>query len=211
MPRLGDLRADHHRRRGGALSDELFGFGRQRAWTIAFGALAAALALLGPVGFVRRFLRRFAVWVVLASLAYLTWWALDGADRRRALVTHGRGRDRRSGSAIDLVIAITVSWVPLVADYTRFRADRAGAFWSAPAVGYFMGATWMLALGVFIVLARGVADPGRRAGGRRRGRVSQRRSPCSPSRSTRRTRPSRTSTRRRSRRRTSSQRPRSVS
>src|SRR5688500_11185184 len=61
-----------------ALSDELFGFRAQWLWTLVFGGIALALALLGPVGFVRRFVRKFAVWAVLASLLYLTWWALDG-------------------------------------------------------------------------------------------------------------------------------------
>src|SRR5918998_110324 len=62
-----------------ALSDSAFGFEARWAWTLVFGAVTIALALLGPIGIVRRFLRRFAVWVVLASLVYLTWWALDGA------------------------------------------------------------------------------------------------------------------------------------
>src|SRR5215207_2099677 len=62
-----------------ALSDELFGFRAQWAWTLAFGAIALALALLGPIDFVRKFVRKFAVWAVLASLVYLTWCALDGA------------------------------------------------------------------------------------------------------------------------------------
>ena len=30
--------------------------------------IATALALLGPVGFVRRYVRKFAVWIVIASL-----------------------------------------------------------------------------------------------------------------------------------------------
>jgi nucleobase:cation symporter-1, NCS1 family len=43
-------------------------------------ALAATLlALVGPIGFVREWVRRFALWVVLASLAYLTWWVLHDA------------------------------------------------------------------------------------------------------------------------------------
>ena len=58
-----------------ALSDELLGFEAKAAWTIFFGMLAAAFALLGPVAFVRRILRRFGVWIVLASLVYLSWWA----------------------------------------------------------------------------------------------------------------------------------------
>ena len=141
----------------GALSDELFGVEAKAAWTIGFGALATAFALLGPVGFIRRILRRFGVWIVLASLAYLTWWALSEADLRALWDAPAEG-----GStfwlAVDLVIAITVSWVPLVSDYTRFATDRAPAFWGS-GVGYFIGGTWMLGLGVFIVLSRGVSDP----------------------------------------------------
>jgi nucleobase:cation symporter-1, NCS1 family len=140
-----------------ALSDELFGFEAKAAWTIFFGILAAAFALLGPVGFVRRILRRFGVWIVLASLAYLTWWALSEADLTALWNAPAEG-----GSSfwlgVDLVIAITVSWVPLVSDYTRFSQSRRAAFWGSGG-GYFLGGTWMLALGVFIVLSRGVSDP----------------------------------------------------
>src|SRR5687767_2785105 len=63
-----------------ALSDELFGFRAQPLWTVLFGGVALVLALLGPVDFVRKFVRKYAVWLVLASLVYLTWWAFDGSD-----------------------------------------------------------------------------------------------------------------------------------
>src|SRR3954462_14689869 len=59
-----------------ALSEQVLGFGGVAFWKIVFGAVATALAFLGPVGFVRKVVRRFAIWVVLASLAYLTWWSL---------------------------------------------------------------------------------------------------------------------------------------
>ena len=51
-----------------ALSEQLFGFGGVPFWKIVFGCVATALALLGPVGFVRTFVRKFAIWVVFASL-----------------------------------------------------------------------------------------------------------------------------------------------
>jgi NCS1 family nucleobase:cation symporter-1 len=140
-----------------ALSDELFGFRANAAWTIGFGALAAAFALLGPVGFVRRILRRFGVWIVLASLVYLTWWALSEADLG-ALWDAPAAGGSTFWLGVDLVIAITVSWVPLVSDYTRFSRGRSPAFWGSGG-GYFIGGTWMLVLGIFIVLTRGVSDP----------------------------------------------------
>jgi NCS1 family nucleobase:cation symporter-1 len=140
-----------------ALSDEILGFRAQWAWTIFFGAAAAALAFMGPVGFVRRFLRRFALWAVLASLAYLTWWALYEPDVGELWSAKGEG-GMSIWLGIDLVIAITVSWVPLVSDYTRFSRGRRAALVGS-GVGYFLGATWILAIGVFIVAGRGISDP----------------------------------------------------
>ena len=140
-----------------ALSDELFGFRAQWLWTLVFGTVALAMALLGPIGFVRKFVRKFAVWAVLASLVYLTWWALDGAGFGSLWEQDGQG-----GSSvldgIDLVVAITVSWIPLAADYTRFARDRASAFWGT-AAGYFLAGTWLWLLGTILFFSRDVTDP----------------------------------------------------
>ena len=140
-----------------ALSDELFGFSGRSFWTILFGALACVLALMGPVGFVRRFVKRFALWAVLASLLYLSWWALDGADVSALWRADGAG-----GSSVllgvDLVVAITVTWIPLAADYTRFARTRRGAF-TGTFVGYFIPSLWMFGLGALLVLGRDLSDP----------------------------------------------------
>jgi hypothetical protein len=50
------------------------------------GLRDAELAFLGPVGFVRKYVRKFAVWVVIASLVYLCWWSLHGRPRRLGAV-----------------------------------------------------------------------------------------------------------------------------
>src|ERR1043166_2622895 len=63
----------------GLLCDKLFDFKATWFWTLLFGALTAALAFLGPFGLVRRYVRKVAIWAVVASLVYLTWWILDGA------------------------------------------------------------------------------------------------------------------------------------
>jgi NCS1 family nucleobase:cation symporter-1 len=114
------------------------------------------LALMGPIGFVRRFLRRFALYAVAASMVYLTYWVVSNAN----LGTEWHARAAGGTSiwlGIDLVIAITVSWVPLVADYTRFSRDRRSALIGS-GVGSFLGATWILALGVVLVLDRNLTD-----------------------------------------------------
>src|ERR687897_531252 len=62
------------------VSGRVFGVGGRPLWVLAFGALATAMAVAGPLTVLRRWLQRFAVWAVLASTAYLTWYALTRFD-----------------------------------------------------------------------------------------------------------------------------------
>jgi NCS1 family nucleobase:cation symporter-1 len=139
-----------------ALSDELFGFRAQRLWTVVFGVCALVLALLGPIGFVRRFIRRFAVWAVPLALLYLTWWALDGADLSALWNADGDG-GLSVWQGADVVVGITVSWVPYAADYTRFSRTRTGAL-AGTGIGYFVPDAFLLALGAVLVLSRQIDD-----------------------------------------------------
>ena len=117
----------------------------------------AVLALVGPVGFVREWVRRFALWVVLASLAYLTWWSLRGAQLGTLWSQPGKGGFPSFWQGLDLMVAMPVSWLPLAADYTRFSRGRAGAFWGT-ALGYVVPNIWLYALGAILLLSRGLAD-----------------------------------------------------
>jgi nucleobase:cation symporter-1, NCS1 family len=140
-----------------ALSDELFGFEAKWLWTLVFGGVAALLAFMGPVGVVRRVIRKFAVWIVLGSLVYLTSWALSETNLGTLWDRPAEG-GMTIWLGIDLVVAITVSWTPLVADYTRFSRDRRSAFFGV-GIGYFVAGSWMFVLGAFLVLGRGLSDP----------------------------------------------------
>src|ERR687887_2926851 len=99
----------------GLLCDKLFGFEAVWLWKLVFGALAALMALLGPISFVRRFVRKFAIWAVAASIVYLTWWIVDGANLGH-LWSHPGTHHGSFWLAVDTVLALTVSWAPLVAD-----------------------------------------------------------------------------------------------
>jgi nucleobase:cation symporter-1, NCS1 family len=137
-----------------ALSQHVFGFGGVAFWKILFGVVATLLALLGPIGFVRRYVRKFAVWVVIASLLYLCWWSLHGQHV-------GRLWDRQGAHAFwpgfDFVLASIISWTPLVADYTRFsRTKRAGFL--GPGLGYFVPTIPLFALGAVIAMSRDISD-----------------------------------------------------
>src|SRR5438045_4419465 len=139
-----------------ALSERVFGFRERWLWALLFGAVALALGLMGPIGFVRRYLKKFAVWAVAASIVYLTWWVLDKANLHHLWHTHGTG-GVSLGQGIDLVIGNIISWTPLAADYTRFSRDRRSGFFGA-GIGYFVPTLWCFGLGTLLVLARNVTD-----------------------------------------------------
>src|SRR5919202_502195 len=136
----------------GLLCDKLFGFRAIWLWKLVFGVTATVLALLGPIGFVRRFVRKFAIWAVVASIVYLTWWIVHGAHVGR-LWSHGGTHHGSFWLAVDAVVAVTVSWAPLVADYTRFSRDRRSAFWGA-GIGYFLPTLYQFGFGSILVLSQ---------------------------------------------------------
>src|SRR5437764_7054803 len=139
----------------GLLCDKLFGFQAIWLWKLVFGFVATVLALLGPIGFVRRFVRKFAIWAVVASVIYLAWWIVHGAHLGRIWAQGGH-----KGSfwlAVDTVVAVTVSWAPLVADYTRFSRGRRSAFFGV-GIGYLLPTLFQFGFGSILVLSRGV-DP----------------------------------------------------
>ena len=139
-----------------ALSQRVFGFHGKWLWTLVAAAATTALALLGPVGFVRRWVRRFAIWVVLASLVYLTWWALHDVALQALWSRPGKGGLGFWGG-VDLMIAMPASWLPLAADYTRFTGSRGRAFWGT-GLGYLLPNVWLYSLGAVLLLSRNLGD-----------------------------------------------------
>jgi NCS1 family nucleobase:cation symporter-1 len=137
-----------------ALSEHVFGFGGVAFWKILFGVVATLLALLGPIGFVRRYVRKFAVWVVIASLLYLGWWSLHG--RHVGALWHRDGANA-FWPGFDFVLASIISWTPLVADYTRFSRTRSAGFLGA-GLGYFVPTIPLFALGAVIAMSRDISD-----------------------------------------------------
>ncbi len=141
----------------GALSDRVFGVHLVWMWKLVFGALGLVLALLGPVGFVRRFVRKIGIWAVAASVVYLAVWIVDHGHVGR--LWHGGGSGGSFWLGVDLVIALTVSWVPLVADYTRFSRSRRAAFVGA-SVGYLLPTLFQFGFGAILVLSHpSIAGP----------------------------------------------------
>jgi putative hydroxymethylpyrimidine transporter CytX len=143
-----------------AITDRAFGVGAQWAWTLGFGAIVTLMAVGGPLIVVRRWIRRYAVWLVGASSIYLTVYVLTAVPLRTFLDARSDGSGSFWGG-VDLVISMPISWIPLVADYTRFsRSKRAGSIGAG--VGYAVAHAWFYFLGVLLILsdiANNPADP----------------------------------------------------
>jgi NCS1 family nucleobase:cation symporter-1 len=133
-----------------ALSDRAFGFRALWMWKLVFGAVALALALLGPIGFVRRFVKKIAIWAVSASILYLAWWIPAHGHLHQLWHEGGQGGSFFGG--MDLIIALSVSWIPLVADYTRFSTTRRAGFWGA-GLGYLLPTLFQFGFGAILVLS----------------------------------------------------------
>ena len=144
-----------------ASSDRIFGWQGKWLWTLVFGALSWALGMLGPIGFVRRYLRKIASWALVFAMAYLTYWAISRSSLHELWDRPAHPEKAffpvSFGQAVDIVIGSTVSWTPLAADYTRFAKTRRGAGIGA-GVGYFVPTLWCLGLGCVIALSQGVAS-----------------------------------------------------
>jgi putative hydroxymethylpyrimidine transporter CytX len=59
---------------------------------------------------------------------------------------------------MDLVIAMPISWLPLVSDYSRFATNSKSSFWGTW-IGYFIISSWMYLLGLAASLATQSPDP----------------------------------------------------
>jgi|Tabmets5t2r1_1033131.scaffolds.fasta_scaffold12427_2 NCS1 family nucleobase:cation symporter-1 len=138
------------------VSERVLGFRGRLLWVLVFGAITTVMAVAGPLKVIRRWLERFAIWAVLASTAYLTWYALARFDLGR-LATQGGEGGLSFWAGVDLAIALPVSWVPLVADYARFGRSARATFWGTGA-GYFLAQVWFYALGVLFLLGIGQGD-----------------------------------------------------
>jgi putative hydroxymethylpyrimidine transporter CytX len=136
------------------MSIRVFGFSGRWLWLGVVAVLCTGLALGGPILVVRRWLERFGAWVVAGVALWITIRLLLHASLGRVWHAPGHG-GLPFWLGVDLVIAMPVSWLPLVADYNRFaRRPRSSAVGTY--AGYVFGNAWFYALGALLVLGAGL-------------------------------------------------------
>ena len=121
--------------------------------TLLWGGVVGLLISASMVQLVRRVIARVALPLVVLSLLWLSWQFLSMA--------HAQGLQQiwqRQGTggmgvmpALDLVIAMPISWLPLVADYAR-HGKNGGSALRGTWLGYALANMWCYALGVLVAL-----------------------------------------------------------
>ncbi len=132
---------------GGLLASDRF-------WIVAIG-LGTLLWALCTGRTIWKFMQTAAVIALLLVLLPMTWLSV-GEFGARIFTAKSQGMPFMVG--LDLVIAMPISWMPLVADYARFAKKGSPAFWCSW-WGYFLISSWMYLLGLMAALATGAIDP----------------------------------------------------
>ncbi len=125
-------------------------------WVFIFALFCTLLALGGPITVIRQWLEKAAIWLVYASTMWIT---IQVFSNHKALInfsTPGIG-ELPIPLALDLVIAMPISWWPLISDYNRFAKKDKDAF-IGTTIGYTIANTLFYFLGAAITAFTGVTD-----------------------------------------------------
>lgn len=122
-------------------------------WSITIGGLICLWIYLGKDGMKKLNL------IAVALLFFLTILLSTVVFKNSELFSKAAAGTMSFGAAIELNVVMPLSWLPLIADYTRFaKRKRDGVIGSF--LGYFIGSSWMYIIGLGAAIVVGNPDPG---------------------------------------------------
>ncbi len=130
-------------------------FGYYRLWIVFLGILVTLWAFVSPT--IWKKLEKISAVLLLALSLWLTYVTLTKFSIKEIFgykATHNIG----VMLALDLVIAMPLSWAPLVADYARFGKKKDIAFWGT-FTGYFISSSLFYMIGSLTNATIGEGDP----------------------------------------------------
>lgn len=123
------------------ITASIWSFNNITIWSIVIGVLTALWIAFGMTGFKK--INTIAV-LLLFILTLVLGWIIFRSGK---LFSAPSGNGISFGGALELAVVMPISWLPLIADYTRFARDEKegayGSFW-----GYFIGSSWMFIIGL---------------------------------------------------------------
>lgn len=142
----------------GAAADAIsksYGFSNPTLWIVVSGVITTLWAVAGHR--LWKWLQRVSV-VALLILCLAMIYVVFQQYGWGMLAQIPRKSDFSFMVGMDLVIAMPISWLPLVSDYSRFATNSKSSFWGTW-IGYFIVSSWMYLLGLMASLATQSPDP----------------------------------------------------
>ncbi len=135
------------------ITKALWSFDCINLWSLIIGGLICLWILFGKTGWKKLNLAAvtllFLLTILLSTIVF----------KNSQLFTKTAVGAMSFGAAIELNVIMPLSWLPLIADYTRFaKRKRDGVIGSF--LGYFIGSSWMYMIGLGAAIVAGNADPG---------------------------------------------------
>ena len=135
---------------GAAAANLLLPLLGEAGWCVVIGALIVFWIAIGVKRMGRA--QSFAA-VLLLVLTFVASSAVFGGT----LITPSGDEGLSFGAAVELAVAMPLSWLPVVGDYTR-EAKKPGAGATMATITYFVGSCWMFAIGLGCALFAGSDD-----------------------------------------------------
>ncbi len=135
------------------LTQNILSFGSTTTWIVVLGVLIALWLYVGKglwkVGNILVGISMLAITIILIGIGLGTEGVTSMTNQNTLSL----------GLAIELTIVMPISWVPLVADYTRDSKSKLGGNLGT-FIGYFIGSSLMYFVGLIAALGFGSTDIG---------------------------------------------------
>ena len=137
------------------ISQKLFSYSNFKLWIVLAGIITTLWAFFGHKTW--KWLHKISVSALLVLCVIMTYVVFKEHGFTE-LARIPSTSDLSFAIGLDIVIAMPISWLPLVADYSRFAKSTPSSFWGTW-LGYFVVSSWMYFVGLSAALATGSADP----------------------------------------------------
>jgi putative hydroxymethylpyrimidine transporter CytX len=138
------------------LTQSLWGVSSYPAWAVVWAIVVVFFALGGPLVVVRQWLEKAGIWIVLVTAAWMALYAVSHANFAALASKPGDG-SLSFAQGVDLVVAMPISWLPLVADFNRFASNSRSSFWGTVS-GFAVSNVLFYGLGVLLILVLPTSD-----------------------------------------------------
>ena len=128
-------------------------FDHQTFWSLIIGAFIFVWVWLGKD---RGWKRLNHIAVVLLFVLTLVLSVIIFGDNK--LFLSPSTGEMSFGSALELAVVMPLSWIPLIADYTRYAKSKQAGAWGSW-LGYFIGSSWMYIIGLGSAIVANDPDP----------------------------------------------------